>query len=708
MVTISAAASDARGVTSVTFRVDGAVIGTDTKPPYSVKWNTRDVADGSHTLRAEARDAAGNVAASAPVTVTVGSGGSSPDATAPSVNITSPAGGAQVTGTVGVAAIASDDVGVTSVTFLVDAIAIGTDTSYPYSINWNAATTSSGSHTLRAEARDAAGNVGVSTAVVVDVMNRPPSVTMTAPSNGSTYQAPATITLAANAADSDGSVSRVDFFDGSTRIGSDTTSPFSFTWTASSARTYVLSATAVDNAGAATASTPVSVTVVSPSRLTKAVFEPSADHSTVVQYVLDVFRDGTNTTTGAPVATQNLGKPAVVNGEVIADIAVTTASLSAGTYVATVSAVTSAQRARSAPSSPFVIPSSTSLTGISTGLLREDAGSTGGWRASANESRTAPPAAQSHGTVWVTDSSAHMVIAFDATTGDVRAMIPVGLTPTGIAVPIGARKIYVANEGSDTVSVISKDTMTLSATIVLPAPAGRKPHRVSGSPDGRFVYVGEFGANVVDVIDSATDQISARFSTGWPGSQTRAVVSDPSGAVLYGVNRGAAGSASTLVALDAETGRWLWYLALGGDPIDFAITSDGRTGIVTHHGDSRIELIDLERRVVVNHIDFGFGNHAGTLQMTRDSGLLLVMLGAMRAEVGIVDLATATALPPVSLGGSASGAAVPAGQLIYASVSGSSGIPPGVVAIDPSSGSVVHRFRIPGGGSPRHVVFDPD
>jgi hypothetical protein len=58
-VTIAAAVSDAGKVSSVTFRVDGVVVGTDTKSPYSVRWNTRDVADGAHTIRAEARDAAG-------------------------------------------------------------------------------------------------------------------------------------------------------------------------------------------------------------------------------------------------------------------------------------------------------------------------------------------------------------------------------------------------------------------------------------------------------------------------------------------------------------------------------------------------------------------------------------------------------------------------------------------------------------------------
>lgn len=71
-VTVSAAASDNVGVVGVQFRLDGGNLGAeDTAAPYSVSWNTAGSRDGSHTLTAVARDAAGNSRISAPVTVTV-------------------------------------------------------------------------------------------------------------------------------------------------------------------------------------------------------------------------------------------------------------------------------------------------------------------------------------------------------------------------------------------------------------------------------------------------------------------------------------------------------------------------------------------------------------------------------------------------------------------------------------------------------------
>ena len=71
-VTVAAVATDTVGVTGVQFTLDGAALGTeDTTSPYGVTWNTTSVANGAHTLRSVARDAAGNQATSPAVTVTV-------------------------------------------------------------------------------------------------------------------------------------------------------------------------------------------------------------------------------------------------------------------------------------------------------------------------------------------------------------------------------------------------------------------------------------------------------------------------------------------------------------------------------------------------------------------------------------------------------------------------------------------------------------
>ena len=60
------------GVVGVQFKLDTANLGSeDTATPYSLSWNTTTTANGSHTLTAVARDAAGNKTTSSPVVITV-------------------------------------------------------------------------------------------------------------------------------------------------------------------------------------------------------------------------------------------------------------------------------------------------------------------------------------------------------------------------------------------------------------------------------------------------------------------------------------------------------------------------------------------------------------------------------------------------------------------------------------------------------------
>ena len=61
--------------------------------------------------------------------------------------------------------------------------------------------------------------------------------------------------LAATASDPDGTVSKVEFFNGATKLGEDTTAPYSFTWNSVTAGNYTLTARATDNQGATTTST---------------------------------------------------------------------------------------------------------------------------------------------------------------------------------------------------------------------------------------------------------------------------------------------------------------------------------------------------------------------------------------------------------------------------------------------------------------------
>jgi hypothetical protein len=314
-VSVTAGASDATGVVGVQFKLDAANLGAEvTTAPYATTWDTAGAANGSHTLTAIARDAAGNTGTSASVAVTVSNtsavvrvedtssgivftpagtwmlgytggfdwsggtaalgfvaaqratytfngsgiswigfrgpqtgiamvyldgtlaatvdsyapqqstqtvlfsvsdlvpgahtivvevtrtkneassdyyvvvdafdvvgGSTGPDTTPPAVAITAPTNQSTVVGTTSIQAAASDNLQVAGVRFFVDGTELGDDTTAPYAMAWNSATSPDGPHTLTAVARDSAGNTTTSAAVTVTVSNTapPPAATAT-------------------------------------------------------------------------------------------------------------------------------------------------------------------------------------------------------------------------------------------------------------------------------------------------------------------------------------------------------------------------------------------------------------------------------------------------------------------------------------------------------------------------------------------------
>lgn len=181
----------------------------------------------------------------------------------PTVSITSPANNAtfNAPASVTINANASDpDGNVTKVEFFNGATKLGEDMSSPYTYNWTSV--AAGTYTLTAVATDNEGASSTSSAVTVVVnANTPPTVTLTEPANNSTYIAPANISLTATATDAGGSVAKVEFFNGATKLGEDATSPYSYNWTNVSAGTYTVTARATDNAGLTATSGPITITV---------------------------------------------------------------------------------------------------------------------------------------------------------------------------------------------------------------------------------------------------------------------------------------------------------------------------------------------------------------------------------------------------------------------------------------------------------------
>jgi len=200
------------------------------------------------------------------------SGGNTP----PAVSITSPTNGASFTGPTNlvITATATDTGGsIAQVEFFNGATSLGVDTAAPYSVS---ATFDVGTHVLTAVATDNQNSLGTSAPVTITVIsapNTPPTVSITSPTNGASFNGPTNLVVTATATDTGGSIAQVEFFNGATSLGVDTADPYSVSATFA-VGTHVLTAVATDNQNSVGTSAPVTITVVSapePVRITNVV-----------------------------------------------------------------------------------------------------------------------------------------------------------------------------------------------------------------------------------------------------------------------------------------------------------------------------------------------------------------------------------------------------------------------------------------------------
>lgn len=97
--------------------------------------------------------------------------------------------------------------------------------------------------------------------IVTQTGNTNPTVSITSPANNSTFKEGEAITINVAATDLDGAISLVEFYDGTTKLGEDTTTPYSYTWSNASLGAHQISAKATDNASGESTSQIINISV---------------------------------------------------------------------------------------------------------------------------------------------------------------------------------------------------------------------------------------------------------------------------------------------------------------------------------------------------------------------------------------------------------------------------------------------------------------
>jgi uncharacterized protein (DUF1800 family) len=255
--TLNATVVDPAGTVSVVRFYDGSTLLATLLAPYTTTYTPSRT--GVITLTAVAANRAGTtLATSAPVSLTVsgGKGINAPPTVSLSAAPTSVAVGAASTLT----AVAADSDGtIASVAFYQGTTLLGQVTTSPY--NFNFVPAAAGNFSLTAVATDNQGAQTTSNAVTVTataVANNPPTVSLAAAPASVAVGATSVLTATPN--DTDGTISKVQFFDGSTQLGQLTAAPWTFNFVPSTAGVHSLHAVAFDNLNAQGTSNVVSVT----------------------------------------------------------------------------------------------------------------------------------------------------------------------------------------------------------------------------------------------------------------------------------------------------------------------------------------------------------------------------------------------------------------------------------------------------------------
>jgi subtilisin family serine protease len=166
VVSVNASASDSSGVSRVELYANGNLVGTDSAAPYSFSLDTTLLSEGAVTISAKALDAAGNLA-SASVTAVVRNAPVTADTSAPTVTILNPKNGSTLgRGSLSISASATDNVAVTLMTISVDGVLKASSATGAISTSISLKKISTGSHVIRVDAKDAAGNVSSSSVTV--------------------------------------------------------------------------------------------------------------------------------------------------------------------------------------------------------------------------------------------------------------------------------------------------------------------------------------------------------------------------------------------------------------------------------------------------------------------------------------------------------------------------------------------------------------
>ena len=157
-------------------------------------------------------------------------------------------------------------------------------------------------------------------------------------------------------------------------------------------------------------------------------------------------------------------------------------------------------------------------------------------------------------------------------------------------------RVYVANQGAGTVTVIDPQTLTVDRTI----PVGGGPRRLAVSPDGNRVYVANYQSDDVSIIDAVT---RTRLMNLPVGNGPRGVSVTPNGAEVWVTNL----LSNNVSVISTASNTILTNLPAGILPWTVVFNHDGTRAYILNSGNYNVSVFDVTTRALLKTIPVGNG-----------------------------------------------------------------------------------------------------
>lgn len=203
--------------------------------------------------------------------------------------------------------------------------------------------------------------------------------------------------------------------------------------------------------------------------------------------------------------------------------------------------------------------------------------------------------------IYVANQGSDNVSVINKSTGDIAATVSVGSEPYGLttASVSGTTYVYVANIGSDTVSVINTSTNTVVATVSV----GVKPYYVAAI--GTNIYVTNGASNSVSVIDGNSNTVTATISVGSYPRGIKAHGTDLYVANYGDLNYSGGNYISVINSLDNTVSDTIILPAGSSGPRGVMV--NGSKVYVANFRSNNVSVINTNTNAVIDTIDVGMG-----------------------------------------------------------------------------------------------------